>query len=205
MKLEHLLMGVLATRPRTGYDLKKVIDTQLRFLRSNTQMSQVYRTLGAMEDRGWAEHTVEPRPGATDAKRYALTEEGVTVFLDWLTGPYTPPTRYEDPEFHARLAFAGFMTREQLLHLLDTEISVRTEEIRTFRHRDRTEHREPATDFDVALADFMNDAVHYTNSVAKDSYVARLARLREVLATADDLEAARESLVPEHYTVEVDS
>ena len=70
MKLESILLGVLARHPMTGYDLKKFLDTSGRFIRSNTQMSQVYRSLSTMEDRGWVTHSVEVRPGATDAKTY---------------------------------------------------------------------------------------------------------------------------------------
>src|SRR3954454_6203257 len=114
MKLEFILLGVLAQHPSTGYDLKRYLDTHGRFLRSNTQMSQVYRSLSQMEDRGWVSRTVEPRPGAQDAKRYEVTEEGATVFLDWLTSPYLPPSRFDDPDLTVRLAFAGFMTVEQV-------------------------------------------------------------------------------------------
>ena len=46
MKLEYILLGVLLTRRSTGYDLKRYMDTHGRFLRPNTQMSQVYRVLG---------------------------------------------------------------------------------------------------------------------------------------------------------------
>jgi PadR family transcriptional regulator AphA len=98
---------VLLQQPSTGYDLKKYLDTFGRFLRSNTQRSQVYRSLAKMEESGWVTHTVESRPGAQDAKIYRVTDEGATISLDWLKGPYHPPTRFQDPEFSVRLSFAG--------------------------------------------------------------------------------------------------
>jgi DNA-binding PadR family transcriptional regulator len=137
MKLEHILLGVLLEHPSTGYDIKKFLDTHGRFLRSNTQMSQVYRSLGSMENQGWVTHSVDPRPGAQDAKTYRVTDEGATVFLDWLTGPYHPASRFQDPELGARLAFAGFMSAEQLLRILDVEIQTRQDEIARYRNRDR--------------------------------------------------------------------
>ncbi|WP_114855415.1 PadR family transcriptional regulator [Brachybacterium sp. YJGR34] len=184
MKLEHLLLGVLALKPATGYDLKKYMDTSGRFLRSNTQMSQVYRSLAAMESRGWVVHEVEPRPGATDAKRYSLTEEGATVFLDWLTGPYHPPTRFEEPDLQARLAFAGFMTREALIGLLDTEIEERTREVARYRFRDRHLETAPELPFDEALAARVGEWSHRTGAAAKDAHIARVAALREELRSA---------------------
>ena len=181
MKLEHLLLGVLAMHPRTGYDLKKYMDTHGRFLRSNTQMSQVYRSLATMERNGWAIHELEPRPGATDAKRYCLTEEGATVFLDWLTGPYSPPSRHVDPELQARLAFAGFMTRDAVIRLLEIELDARTAEIARYRDRDRSHELTPVLPYDDQLADLVSEWSHRAGAAAMDAHVERVAALRHEL------------------------
>lgn len=187
MKLEHLLLGVLAMKPATGYDLKKYMDTHGRFLRANTQMSQVYRSLAGMEQRGWVVHDVEPRPGATDAKRYRLTEEGSTVFLEWLTGPYSPPTRFEEPDLQARLAFAGFMSREDLIGLLDTELAARTQEVARYRFRDRRLERTPELPFDEALADAVGEWSHRAGAEAKDAHIVRIAALRDQIQDAPSI------------------
>lgn len=181
MKLEHLLLGVLAMHPRTGYGLKKYMDTHGRFLRSNTQMSQVYRSLATMERNGWALHELEPRPGATDAKRYFLTEEGATVFLDWLTGPYSPPSRHVDPELTARLAFSGFMTRDAVIRLLDIELDARTAEIARYRDRDRSHELTPVLPYDDQLADLVSEWSHRTGAAAMDAHVERVTALRREL------------------------
>lgn len=194
MKLEHLLLGVLAMHPRTGYDLKKYMDTHGRFLRSNTQMSQVYRSLATMERNGWALHELEPRPGATDAKRYFLTEEGATVFLDWLTGPYSPPSRHVDPELTARLAFAGFMTRDAVIRLLDIELDARASEIARYRDRDRSHELTPVLPYDDQLADLVSEWSHRTGAAAMDAHVERVTALRhELLDTPES--APREPAV----------
>ncbi|WP_422934608.1 PadR family transcriptional regulator [Sinomonas sp. P47F7] len=181
MKLEHILLGVLSAHPSTGYDLKKYLDTHGRFLRSNTQMSQVYRSLTTMEQQGWVTHTVEPRPGAQDAKTYRVTEEGATIFLDWLTGPYQPPSRFQDPELGARLSFAGFMSAEQVLRLIDTEIQTRQEEIGRYRFRDRREQWAPTIPFDPEFADALGDRLHYMGAAAIDAHLAALLEIRKDL------------------------
>jgi DNA-binding PadR family transcriptional regulator len=181
LKLEHILLGVLLEHPSTGYDLKKFLDNRGRFMRSNTQMSQVYRSLGLMESQGLVTYTVEHRPGAQDAKTYRVTERGASVFLDWLTGPYTPPTRFQDPELNVRLSFAGFMGRDQLAALLDVEIHHRQDEIRRFRHRDRHENWEPSIPFDEELAESVKERLHLKGSAAMDAHVAVLTKLREEL------------------------
>ncbi len=182
MKLENVLLGVLLQRPSTGYDLKKFLDTSGRFLRSNTQMSQVYRSLTRMEELGWVTHTVETRPGAQDAKTYRVTAEGATVFLDWLKGPYHPPSRFEDPDFGARLNFAGFLEVDELIRLLDTELDARHSQIARYRFRDRAI---PAADsmvpFDHALAEAVGEWGHLKGADAIDQHVAALAELRRRL------------------------
>ncbi len=178
MKLEYILLGTLLGRPRTGYDLKKFMDTHGRFLRSNTQMSQVYRSLTTMAERDWVSYTVQSRPGAQDAKIYRVTDEGATVFLDWLTGPYRPPTRFEEPDFTVRLHFAGFLTVDQLLGLLDTEIEARQRQVAKYRYRDRTEQYEPAGPFDAELAVAVGDRMHTYGAAAIDTHIANLIELR---------------------------
>jgi PadR family transcriptional regulator AphA len=179
MKLENILLGVLLQKPSTGYDLKKYLDTTGRFLRSNTQMSQVYRSLSTMEASGWVTHTVETRPGAQDAKRYHVTAEGSTLFLDWLKGPYHPPTRVQDPELAVRLSFAGFMTVDEVVRLLDTEINTRRDEIARFRDRDRTLPLDPGLPFDESLATVVKDWAHETGAAAMDAHVAACEALRD--------------------------
>ncbi len=181
MKLEYILLGTLLGRPRTGYDLKKFMDTHGRFLRSNTQMSQVYRSLTAMAERGWVSFTVQGRPGAQDAKIYRVTAEGASVFLDWLTGPYHPPTRFQDPDFGVRLHFAGFLTVDQLLALLDTELEARQRQVAKYRFRDRTEQYEASVPFDVELAIAINDRTHVHGAAAIDAHLRNLIELRSDL------------------------
>ncbi len=182
MKLEHILLGVLLTRPSTGYDLKRYMDTHGRFQRPNTQMSQVYRSLTSMEERGWVWHTVEPRPGAQDAKTYRVTDEGVTVFMDWLTTPYTPTTtRSQDPGFFGRLAFSGFLQLDQVIELLDREIHARQLQIRRFRDRDRTLPQEPQIPFDTELHTLISERTHEHGAHDMDAHVAWCIALRDEL------------------------
>ncbi|MEU2198764.1 PadR family transcriptional regulator [Isoptericola sp. NPDC019482] len=185
MKLENILLGVLLRRPSTGYDLKKFMDTSGRFMRSNTQMSQVYRCLGSMEDRGWVRHDVEERPGARDAKTYRVTAEGETVFLDWLTGPYLPPSRHDDPDLGVRLTFAGFMGRDDLLRLLDTEIEARQAQVARYRNRDRSTVVETSLPYDAALAATVAEWSHVKGASTVDAHIEACIALRARLAAGD--------------------
>jgi DNA-binding PadR family transcriptional regulator len=185
MKLENILLGVLLRNPSTGYDLKKYLDTAGRFLRSNTQMSQVYRSLAQMERLGWVVHEILPRPGAQDAKLYRVTEEGTTVFLDWLKGPYHSPSRLGDPELTARLSFAGFMGVEEVIALLEVEIRERRDQVARYRYRDRTLPVDPDLPYDEELADAVGEWQHRRGAAAMDAHIAECEDLRRRLLDGD--------------------
>jgi PadR family transcriptional regulator AphA len=185
MKLENILLGVLLRNPSTGYDLKKYLDTSGRFLRSNTQMSQVYRSLAQMERLGWVVHEILPRPGAQDAKLYRVTEEGATIFLDWLKGPYHSPSRLGDPEFTARLSFVGFMSVEEVIALLEVEIRERREQVARYRYRDRALPVDPDLPYDAELADAVGEWQHRRGAAAMDAHIAECEDLRRRLLDWD--------------------
>ena len=107
--------------------------------------------------------------------------KGATVFLDWLTGPYSPPSRHVDPELTARLAFSGFMTRDAVIRLLDIELDARTAEIARYRDRDRSHELTPVLPYDDQLADLVSEWSHRTGAAAMDAHVERVTALRREL------------------------
>ena len=138
MNLEYLLLGLLALKPQTGYDLKKFLDTFGRFMRSNTQLSQIYRTMGKMVNDGWVEFEVTHREGLPDFKTYRVTEDGAAIFLDWLASPFEPPSRFTDPEFSLRFHYSALLGKEATLKLLRRELEARLDQVATYRGRART-------------------------------------------------------------------
>lgn len=181
MKLEHLLLGILLVKPRTGYDLSRYMEMEGVFLRPRTQMSQVYRSLSQMADRGWVAYTVSSRPGAHDAKIYTTTELGREVFMNWLLSPYAPAIEQVNFEFRARVFFSGFLGEESLIELLDIEIDARRRQIAKYRYRDRTIEVDPDAPFDVDFATEVEDFMHEAGAASMDLMVANLERLREAV------------------------
>lgn len=181
MKLEHLLLGLLGEMPRTGYEIKKFLDTHGRFLRSNTTMSQVYRSLASMTERGWTAYAIDERPGAQDAKIYRVTAEGMTVFRDWLEGTYSPPSRFQDPEFGARLGFAGYLTPEKLIALIDVELDARRDQVAKYRFRDRSIADGTSAEFDRVLAASVGERLHQHGTQQIDLHIAQLEEFRREL------------------------
>jgi DNA-binding PadR family transcriptional regulator len=67
-RLDVIVLGLLTARPRTGYDVRKWLETYGRVIGYSAPPSQIYRQLTRLEDRGWAESVIDPRSSGPDAK-----------------------------------------------------------------------------------------------------------------------------------------
>lgn len=117
MSLRHAILGLLALRPMSGYDLKKVIDESVGHFWTADQ-SQIYRTLTGLVDNGLADRRTVVQDDRPNLHLHSATDDGLTELDRWLTSPLqTQPTR--EP-FLARLFFADRMPAAQIRELLDT-------------------------------------------------------------------------------------
>ena len=93
MSLDHAILGFLNYQPFSGYDLKKAFDTTVQHFWPADQ-SQIYRTLGRLEEQGCigmekVEQTTRP-----DRKVYHITETGRRELARWMAAaPAMDPTR----------------------------------------------------------------------------------------------------------------
>lgn len=85
------LLGMLAVRSWTGYELTQQVRRSLRFVWSSSD-GHLYREQKRLVDLGWA--TVqEEAAGRRTRKRYTITEDGRTALKTWLA------TEPEEPHF----------------------------------------------------------------------------------------------------------
>lgn len=182
IKLEFILFGALLQRPQTGYELQRFMETAGRFMRDNTSMTQVYRSLRSMEEQGWLTHDIEPRLGAQDAKRYRVTPEGKSMFDRWLREPYRP----EDVpvgSFYTLLRYrAQYHGLEAAIELLDADIAHRRKQIARNRARDRRESYDPEAPIHVELTSSMMEWEHWRGVARMDSHLEAAIELRDLLA-----------------------
>jgi DNA-binding PadR family transcriptional regulator len=127
-RLDVIVLGLLTARPRTGYDVRKWLDTYGRIVGYSAPSSQIYRQLARLEDRGWAESVIDPRSSGPDAKLYTLTDAGGQAFDEWASAPYEPVPRPMDPDFQVRMTFTQHLGPEALLELVRTELHFRREQ-----------------------------------------------------------------------------
>lgn len=181
MKLEYYILGLLKLKPRTGYDLKKYFDTEGRFSRPRTPLSQIYNTLKRMTKKGWISFETEEQEGKPDRKIYSVTPAGNDYFMAWLQEPHKPSFRFQDRTFLGKLLFSCFLEDEVILEHLRIELAYREKNIATFRLRDRTVEVDPSTNVDVKRLQDFADLQHEYGSGAADHYVAWLKRVIEFI------------------------
>lgn len=83
------LLGMLAVRPWTGYELTRQLRRSLRFVWPSSE-GHLYREQKRLVELGWA--TVEREPaGGRKRNRYTITAEGRNALREWLaTAPDEP-------------------------------------------------------------------------------------------------------------------
>jgi DNA-binding PadR family transcriptional regulator len=104
------LLGLLATRSWTGYELTRQIRRSLRFIWS-TSDGHLYREQKRLVELGWA--TVEAEPaGRRTRQRYTITDEGRAALREWLERePQEPHFQLEGV---LQMFFANYTTPEHL-------------------------------------------------------------------------------------------
>jgi len=97
---EHVLLGMIFSRPSSGYDLKR------RFATSPMGVYQpssgaLYPALDRLERRGLlGSETLRPAAGGRPRRLYRLTADGRQAHLGWVREPVRPETVGQDLGMH---------------------------------------------------------------------------------------------------------
>ena len=84
MSLHHALLGLLAVRPRSGYELTKVFAGDLGRYAWQAGHTSIYPELSRLAEQGLVEVTHE---GARGSRTYAVTDAGRDELRSWLLAP----------------------------------------------------------------------------------------------------------------------
>lgn len=177
LKLEHRVLGLLCLKPQTGYDIKKYMDTEGRFLHGSVHYSQLYPALKNLVKEGLVSYVEEQRGGRPDAKIYTINPAGRDYFLEWLRSPLENVFDYRDSELIARLCFGGMLDKATILRMLYNELDFRKSQIAKFRHRDRTMKGMEASEYlSPERQQFIKDLLHENGAAGMDTYVSWLQK-----------------------------
>lgn len=88
------LLGMLAVRPWTSYELTRQVRRSLQFIWPTSE-GHLYREQGRLVKLGWARVEEEPA-GLRTRKRYSITKKGRRALAEWLsTEPQQPILQVE--------------------------------------------------------------------------------------------------------------
>ena len=96
-----------------GYDLKRIFDDTIGFFWA-AQMSQIYRELNKLEEKGLVKSEVEPQEKRPDRKVYQLTKEGRETFLNWLNRSPNQLSQTSRSRFLMRIFFSSRIKLDEL-------------------------------------------------------------------------------------------
>lgn len=97
MSVRHAILGLLAQRPRHGYELHAAF-TAVVGGRQNWDLkpAQVYTTLTRLEEAGLVCMACAEGDGGPDKRVYTLTSQGQHDLTTWLNEPLTPAPQRDD-------------------------------------------------------------------------------------------------------------
>jgi DNA-binding PadR family transcriptional regulator len=110
-----VVLGLLSLGPRSGYDIKTVVDRSTRFFWA-ASYGQIYPELKRLEEEGLVEGEDQPS-GGRNRRVYRLTAAGREALHDWLLGS-TVTIELRD-ESLLRLFFADALPHDEALMLLE--------------------------------------------------------------------------------------
>ena len=111
----YVILGMLRTSPKSGYEIKALVDNSTRFFWA-ASYGQIYPELRRLAKTGLIEGTAAPRDGRKRTV-YKLTAAGRRELRAWLR---RPPTVYETrDEGLLKLFFAGALPPEDAVRTLE--------------------------------------------------------------------------------------
>ena len=84
--LGYALLGLLARKPQTGYELAQELRIPIGYFWSASH-SQIYPELARLEADSLVHSRVVPGPGPRDTKRYTLSAAGRRALTAWVVMP----------------------------------------------------------------------------------------------------------------------
>jgi DNA-binding PadR family transcriptional regulator len=110
-----VILGMLAGSPKSGYDIKSIVDVSTRFFWA-ASYGQIYPDLKRLEEAGLIQGVADPQ-GGRQRTVYSLTEAGREALHEWLSSGGEPPFEMRD-EGLLKFFFAGSLSGDERLELL---------------------------------------------------------------------------------------
>ena len=121
MSVRHAILGLLAQRPRHGYDLRSAFSAVVGGEENwDVKPAQIYTTLDRLEEAGLVERQSEIGEGDEPGRRiYAITQEGRNTLQEWFASGVVP--EHQRDEFFVKLMTALVSGEQNVGRLVQTQ------------------------------------------------------------------------------------
>lgn len=86
-KIDYVILGILSHENLTGYDIKKRLDSRLKFF-WNASYGSIYPTLARLEEMNMIiRDKHDDKQKGRERIVYAITDDGKTYLYEWLKKP----------------------------------------------------------------------------------------------------------------------
>src|SRR5687767_11830267 len=113
----RVILGFIAVKPRSGYDIKAMVDKSTRFFWA-ASYGQIYPELKRLSEQGLIEgsdHSQGKRPRTV----YAITDAGRVALGKWMSSP--DQTHELRDEALLKLFFSGQASHAELVGVVETK------------------------------------------------------------------------------------
>ncbi|GAB4577829.1 MAG: PadR family transcriptional regulator [Anaerolineales bacterium] len=143
MSVRHAILGLLAQKPRHGYELHSVFSAVVGGESWDVKPAQIYTTLNRLEEAGLVETASDLGEGDEPERRvYAVTEQGQTVLQEWFAAGST--LDHQRDEFFVKVMVALVSGEADPWRLIQTQRAHIFQDLHaTTEQRDRLD---PATE-----------------------------------------------------------
>lgn len=86
-KTTHAILGLLSTRPLSGYEIKKNIDESIGNF-WNESYGQIYPILKNLHEEGYVTKETRQDSGKREVYEYSITDDGMEYLQEWLEEDY---------------------------------------------------------------------------------------------------------------------
>ena len=108
MSIEYAILGLLSSRPLTGYDIKKMFEGSAVLYWSGNN-NQIYTTLVKLHEKELISREIELQEDRPPRKIYSITAKGQDELKKWLLSEPEPPQLKNS--FLIQLAWADQLSR----------------------------------------------------------------------------------------------
>jgi PadR family transcriptional regulator, regulatory protein AphA len=140
-KSRYAMLGVLANKPASGYDIKKFCDKSISHF-WNENYGHIYPVLKELEREGCITSETVATDGKPPRTVYSITERGRSELAGWLLQPVEPsPTRNE---LLLKLIFAGNTPVQSMVDKVDAARQTHTEHLAEYKRIEAEYETNPA-------------------------------------------------------------